>query len=83
MIIVKKGKAMRALGIVLIVAGVVMMIITGVNIVEQNKVIDLGRVEVTTEETRPVTWSPVVGTVLLIAGVIVLMSGTTEKRPAT
>lgn len=66
---------MRALGIILIVAGVVMMIITGVNVVSREKVVDLGRVEVTKEENNPITWSPIVGTILLIAGVVVVMSG--------
>lgn len=71
---------MRALGIVLIVAGVVMMIITGVNVVSREKVIDLGKVEVTKEENNPVTWSPVAGTILLVAGVVIVLSGGDSSR---
>lgn len=70
---------MRALGIVLIVAGVIMMIITGVNFVSEEKIVDLGQVEISKQENNPVSWSPIVGTILLVAGVIVVMTGT-DKR---
>ena len=70
---------MRALGIVLIVAGVIMMIITGVNFVSEEKIVDLGQVEISKQENNPVSWSPIVGTILLVAGVIVVMTGS-DKR---
>lgn len=66
---------MRALGIVLIAAGIVMMIITGFNIVTEEKVVDLGTVEITKEKNNPVNWSPILGAVLLVGGVIVLLTG--------
>jgi uncharacterized membrane protein HdeD (DUF308 family) len=78
-----KRYAMRALGIVLIVAGIVMMVITGVNVVSREKVIDLGKVEVTKEKNNPVSWSPIVGTILLVAGVVVVLSnGDTNRKHA-
>lgn len=73
-----KLEKMRALGIVLIVAGVVMMIITGVNFVSREKVVDLGQVEITKQENNPVSWSPIVGTILLVAGIAVVLTG--DKR---
>lgn len=79
----QKRCVMRALGIVLIVAGVVMMIITGVNVVSREKVVDLGKVEVTKEENNPITWSPIAGTILLVAGVIVVMTGSKEGGKST
>ena len=60
---------MKALAIVLIVAGAIMMIITGVNVVTKEKVVDLGKVEITKKENNPVSWSPIVGAVLLVAGI--------------
>ena len=65
---------MKTLGIVLIVAGVVMMIITGVNVVRPEKVVDLGKVEIIKEHDEPISWSPIVGTVLLVAGVVVVLT---------
>jgi uncharacterized membrane protein YdcZ (DUF606 family) len=66
---------MRALGIILVAAGIVMMVITGVNIVTEEKVVDFGKVEITREENNPVNWSPILGAVLLVGGVIVLLTG--------
>lgn len=66
---------MRAVGIVLVAAGIVMMIITGFNIVTEEKVVDLGTVEITKEKNNPVNWSPILGAVLLVGGVIVLLTG--------
>lgn len=60
---------MRVLAIVLIVAGAVMMIITGVNFATKEKVVDLGKVEINKTNNHPVSWSPIVGVVLIAAGV--------------
>ena len=68
---------MKALGILLVVAGVALMIFTGFNIVETEEVVDLGRVEITKEETTPVRWSPIAGAVLLVAGIVLLL---TERK---
>lgn len=66
---------MKALGIFLIAAGIVMMVITGINVVTEEKVVDLGKVEITKEENNPISWSPIIGAVLLVGGVIVLLTG--------
>ena len=60
---------MKVLAIVLIVAGSIMMIITGVNFVTKEKVVDLGKVEISKTKNNPVSWSPIVGVVLLAAGI--------------
>jgi hypothetical protein len=69
---------MRNIGIVLIVLGAVMMAITGFNLVTKKKVVDLGSVEINKEKDHPVQWSPIVGGVLLVAGVAVAL--TNKKR---
>ena len=58
----------------MIVLGVLMMVYTGFNYVTQEKVVDLGRLEVNKQEEHPVRWSPIVGGVLLIGGIALLMS---------
>jgi len=60
---------MKTLAIVLIVAGAIMMIVTGVNFATKEKVVDLGKVEINKTENHPVSWSPIVGGVLLAAGI--------------
>ncbi|MES2590579.1 MAG: hypothetical protein V4608_01755 [Bacteroidota bacterium] len=65
---------MKNLGIVLIVIGVIMMMITGFNYVTKKEVVDLGPVEINKEQSHPVKWSPIVGGVLLIGGLVLLLS---------
>jgi hypothetical protein len=70
---------MRPLGIILIVVGVVLMIITGINGTREEKVLDLGKVEINKEKTTPISWSPIIGGVLLVGGIAVLL---TSKKTA-
>ena len=65
---------MKVLAIVLIVAGAIMMIITGVNVVTKEKVVDLGKVEINKKENNPISWSPILGGVLLVAGIGVFVA---------
>jgi len=62
---------MKNIGIILIIIGAVMMIFTGFNIVTKKKVVDLGPVEINKDEKTPVNWSPIVGGIILVAGVVV------------
>lgn len=63
-----KPKTMKPLATILVVLGIVMMIITGVNIATKKEVVDLGKIEISKTENHPISWSPIVGGVLLIAG---------------
>ena len=65
---------MKPLAIFLIIAGIVMMIITGVNIVTKKEVVDLGKVEINKTENHPINWSPIVGGVLLVAGIAIILT---------
>ncbi len=66
---------MKTFGIVLIALGMVMMIYTGFNYITTKKVVDIGPVQVDKKENHPVQWSPIVGGVLLLGGIIMLASG--------
>lgn len=65
---------MKALGTILIVVGIAMMVFTGFNIITKKKVVDVGPIEINKEEKTPVYWSPIVGGVLIIGGVIALLA---------
>ena len=64
----------RPLGAILIILGIVMMAYTGFNFVTREKVVDIGPLEIEKKQNNPVRWSPIVGLVLLIGGVVVLVS---------
>lgn len=65
---------MRVFGIVLVVLGILMMVYTGFNYVTEKNVVDIGPLEINKEQNNPVRWSPIVGGVLLIAGIAVVLS---------
>jgi hypothetical protein len=65
---------MKTLAIVLIVIGGIMTVFTGFNLITKKEVADIGPVEINKTEKHPVAWSPIVGGILLIAGIVVLVS---------
>jgi uncharacterized membrane protein YidH (DUF202 family) len=65
----------KSIGIALIVIGVLMVIYTGFNYVTTEKVVDLGPLKINTEKNHPVQWSPIVGAVLLVGGIVVTVTG--------
>jgi hypothetical protein len=65
---------MRTLAIILIVIGGIMTVFTGFNLVTKKEVADIGPVEINKTEKHPIAWSPIVGGILLVAGVVLLVS---------
>lgn len=63
---------MKTLGIVLLVVGGLMMAITGFKFITKEKVVDLGPLEISKEKQHPVQWSPIVGGILFIGGIVAL-----------
>lgn len=66
---------MKILGIVLIVAGIVMFLITGISYTTEETVIDAGPVEVNAESEESINWPPYAGGIAVIAGFVLLAVG--------
>ncbi len=64
----------KSVGFILIALGIVMMVYTGFNYVTTETVVDLGPIEINKDKNHFLGWSPIVGIVLLVAGVIALLS---------
>ena len=64
---------MKTLAILLIVVGGLMTIFTGFNLITKKEVADIGPIEINKTEKTPVAWSPIVGGILLAAGVVILV----------
>jgi len=62
----------KTIGIAIIIIGIIMMIYTGFNYVTTEKVVDLGPIEINKQTNHPVQWSPIIGGVLLIGGIVIL-----------
>jgi uncharacterized membrane protein YdcZ (DUF606 family) len=67
----------KTLGIVTIIIGAIMIFYTGFNYVTKEKVVDIGPIEINKEESHPVQWSPIVGVILVIGGVVLVV---TDKK---
>lgn len=66
-------------GIALIVIGLVMIIYTGINIVTKEKIVELDPMEISVEKNNPVNWTPILGAVALIGGILILMFDKKER----
>jgi len=66
---------MKTFGIVLIVIGIIMMVITGFSYMTEETIIDAGPLEVTADRERSINWPPYIGGIALVTGVIVLAMG--------
>ena len=64
---------LKTIGISLIVIGIFMMIYTGFKYVTTDKVVDLGSVKIENEKDHFIQWSPIVGIVLIIGGVVITL----------
>ncbi|MBD8490506.1 hypothetical protein IFO69_17270 [Echinicola sp. CAU 1574] len=62
---------MKTLGIVLVLVGIVMFIITGFSFTTEETVIDAGPLQVSAEKEKSVNWPPYAGGISIVAGIIV------------
>ena len=66
-------KTKQVIGILLIVVGLVSLLMGGFSWTREKKVIDLGPIEATTRERETLPIPPIVGGLLLAAGVVLLV----------
>ena len=70
---------MKPLGIILIVVGIVMMIFRGFSFTKEEKVVDVGPLEINKKDKKSVGWPLYAGGIAVAAGVIVLLA---DKKKA-
>ena len=63
----------KTAGIVLIVIGLLMVVYTGFNYITNEKVVDIGPVEINAEKSHTVKWPPFVGIIMIIGGIAVIV----------
>ena len=71
---------MRTIGIVLAIAGALALIYGGIDYTSNRNVLELGSLEITTTEHKTFPIPAVVGMVALVAGVVILASGSRRSR---
>jgi uncharacterized membrane protein YidH (DUF202 family) len=64
---------MKAIGIVLVILGIVGLVYGGITWTRKDKVVDVGPVEITADKKESIPLPPIVGGVMLVAGVVLLL----------
>ena len=72
-------KTLSIVGILLIVLGIATFAYQGITYTTQEKVVDLGPLQMTAEKTRTIPLSPIMGGIALAGGIVLLIVG---KRSA-
>ena len=63
----------KTMGIILIIVGAVMLVWTGFSFTREEKVVDIGSLEINADKQEHVNWPPYVGGVILVAGAVLLI----------
>lgn len=62
----------KNIGFGILIIGILMIIYTGFNYVTTEKVVDIGPLEMSMDKNHPVQWSPIVGVILLVGGIVIV-----------
>jgi len=63
---------MKTAGFILIGLGIIMISYTSFNFVTTERVATIGPIKINHEMNHPVQWSPIVGVVLLVGGIVIV-----------
>jgi hypothetical protein len=66
---------MKAVGVVLIVLGVLALVYGGFTYTHEKKVVDLGPIQASKKETNTVPLPPILGVVAIIGGGVLVFTG--------
>jgi uncharacterized membrane protein len=72
-------KAITMLGILLAVLGIFALVYQGFSYTRQEKVIDVGPIHATKDDTQHIPLPPIVGGLALLGGVALLVMGAKQK----
>lgn len=75
-----KHLTMKKIGIILIVVGILMMVFTGFSFEKQEKVVDIGNLEINKTEDKHVGWSTYAGGAVLVVGVVLTAVGVKNNK---
>lgn len=63
----------KTIGIGMIIIGIILLLYNSFNYVTTEKVVDIGPIQINKEVNHPVEWSPVLGIVLAVGGVVLIV----------
>lgn len=70
---------MKTIGIIILVIGLIGTIYTGFNFITKEKVVDIGKIEISADKKHGLRWSPILGIVFVAVGAGLYMVGSKKK----
>lgn len=70
---------MRKAGVIILVIGLIITIITGFNYVTKEPILEIGDLEISTERTHSTDWSPLAGVAVMVIGGAAYLFGGKER----
>ncbi|RDI54981.1 hypothetical protein [Flavobacterium glaciei] len=64
----------KTIGIIMIILGIIMLLYTSFNYVTTEKVVDIGPIQINKEVNHPLSWSPIIGIILAVGGVVLIVT---------
>lgn len=62
------GNVMKKAGLIVLILGLLVTMFTGLNFVTREKVVDIGELEISANKNHSLSWSPVIGVVMMAIG---------------
>ena len=72
--VLNKKQHMKTFGIVLIVIGIIMMIVRGVSVPTEKRIVDAGPIKIDKTENKWIGWPTYAGAVLAVVGAVLIFS---------
>ena len=76
-------KSTSTAAIILIVLGVVVLLYQGITYTTEEKILEIGPIEASTETTKTIPLPPIVGALSLVGGIVLLVASARGGRLAT
>ncbi len=64
---------MKTIGTILIITGIVTLVYTGFTYTKEEKIAEIGPLEIEKETEKTVNWPPVLGAVLVLSGIFLIL----------
>jgi hypothetical protein len=70
---------MRKAGIVILVAGLLITMVTGFSYVTKDKIVEFGDIEITADKNHRADWSLMAGVLVMVFGGVMILAGMEKK----
>ncbi|MDR3681108.1 MAG: hypothetical protein P4L41_14170 [Flavipsychrobacter sp.] len=66
---------MRIIGVILVIAGILMIVFNGINFQTEKKVVDIGPLQIDKKENKHVGWPVYTGAIVSVLGIALVVAG--------